>query len=586
VLEPVAETWLELQCETVPGVRQAVIVIAETGQALRTLAQWPAGIASPADLVAAGEAAIDELAAVAHPRSEDYFGTSSIVAVPFEVGRGIAGAVILCVEHDPDGSVEIVCKSLVDLLQPRIRSLEILAREAGSADLVVAALETVAAALEQQSLRGAAMTVATELATRLQCERVAIGIARGDRIRIEALSHVAVFDVRSALVRDLEAAMEEATDQDATVVYPPGLGTPRVTLAHVPLVRDHGSGVAWSVPLGSAGEIVGAMTFERFDGSLVEEESVRFCEDLGALLGPILALRRDAGAGWFERTRVSVRATLSKLRESGHLDLKAAVLGSLLLVAFLLFAHGEYRVTADARLEGRVQRAIVAGLDGFISEANARAGDLVQKGQILGRLEDRDLLLEQRGWTGRHAQLLKEYRGAFAGHDRSQAGILTARIDQAIAQLELLDAQLARTRLVAPFDGTVVSGDLSQSLGSPVERGEVIFQIAPLDGYRIILEVDERDIADIVVGQRGQLALSAFPEQQLQLTLQRITPVSSPSEGHNRFRVEARLDAQPGGLRPGMEGVAKVEIERRRLIWIWTHDLVDWLHLQAWAWMP
>jgi RND family efflux transporter MFP subunit len=430
------------------------------------------------------------------------------------------------------------------------------------------------------------MKVATELATRLNCDRVSIGLTRGDRIRMQALSHVAVFDARSALVRDLEAAMEEAVDQDATVVYPPIPGVPRVTLAHVPLVRNHGSGLAWSVPLGSAGETIGAMTFERPAGSPVDEATVRLCEDAGALLGPILTLRRDAGAGWFERARVSVRTTFTKLRESGHLDLKAAVADSLLVVLFLMFARGEYRVTADARLEGRVQRAIVAGLDGYISEANARAGDLVRSGQILGRLDDRDLLLEQRGWSGRHAQLLKEYRGAFAGHDRSQAAILTARIGQAVAQLDLLDAQLERTRLVAPFDGTIVSGDLSQSLGSPVERGDVIFQVAPLDGYRIIIEVDERDIADIVVGQRGELALSALPEQQLELTLQRITPVSTPSEGRNRFRVEAGLDAQPSGLRPGMEGVAKVAIERRHLIWIWTHTLVDWLQLQAWAWLP
>ena len=111
-------------------------------------------------------------------------------------------------------------------------------------------------------------------------------------------------------------------------------------------------------------------------------------------------------------------------------------------------------------------------------------------------------------------------------------------------------------------------------------------EIAPLDGYRIIIEIDERDIADIMPGQRGLLTLAALPEWPLQLTLQRITPVSTTGKGRNRFRVEARLDAQPKGLRPGMEGVAKVDIERRRLIWIWTHDLVDWLRLQAWAWLP
>jgi hypothetical protein len=35
-------------------------------------------------------------------------------------------------------------------------------------------------------------------------------------------------------------------------------------------------------------------------------------------------------------------------------------------------------------------------------------------------------------------------------------------------------------------------------------------------------------------------------------------------------------------LRPGMEGVAKIDIGRRRLIWIWTHSLFDWLRVWTW----
>ena len=39
-------------------------------------------------------------------------------------------------------------------------------------------------------------------------------------------------------------------------------------------------------------------------------------------------------------------------------------------------------------------------------------------------------------------------------------------------------------------------------------------------------------------------------------------------------------------LRPGMEGAGKINVERRRLIWIWTHDLMDRLRLWLWRWMP
>jgi hypothetical protein len=57
-------------------------------------------------------------------------------------------------------------------------------------------------------------------------------------------------------------------------------------------------------------------------------------------------------------------------------------------------------------------------------------------------------------------------------------------------------------------------------------------------------------------------------------------------EGRNYFRVEGGLDSVSPRLRPGMEGFGKIEVDRRRLIWIWTHDLIDWVRMKAWTWLP
>ena len=52
------------------------------------------------------------------------------------------------------------------------------------------------------------------------------------------------------------------------------------------------------------------------------------------------------------------------------------------------------------------------------------------------------------------------------------------------------------------------------------------------------------------------------------------------------FRVEARLDGLHTGLRPGMDGVAKIDIGERSLLWIWTHSALEWLRMAWWAWVP
>jgi multidrug efflux pump subunit AcrA (membrane-fusion protein) len=153
--------------------------------------------------------------------------------------------------------------------------------------------------------------------------------------------------------------------------------------------------------------------------------------------------------------------------------------------------------------------------------------------------------------------------------------------------MALIDEQLSRIEVKAPFDGIVVTGDLSQSLGAPVERGEILFEVAPLDSYRIILEVDERDVGQVVVGQGGTLALTGLPEEKLPIRVDKITPIAEAAEGRNFFRVEASLtDAAPTLLRPGMEGVGKVGIGQRKLIWIWTHKIAYWLRMFFWSWWP
>ncbi len=242
-------------------------------------------------------------------------------------------------------------------------------------------------------------------------------------------------------------------------------------------------------------------------------------------------------------------------------------------------------MSAKTFIEAHTQRVAVAPFNGYIAEARVRAGDLVRAGEILATLDSRDLKLEQQKWSSQKDQHVKQYNLAMAQHNAAQVKITAAQIAQADAELAMVEEQLARTHVRAPIDGIVVSGDLSQSIGAPAERGQVLFEVAPLDAYRVVLQVDEREAAEVAVGQRGKIALSAFPTRPLSFTVQKITPVSAAREGQNYFRVEANMEQAPAQLRPGMEGVGKIDIAQRRLIWIWTHRGIDWLRLLIWSWV-
>src|SRR5437899_672332 len=169
----------------------------------------------------------------------------------------------------------------------------------------------------------------------------------------------------------------------------------------------------------------------------------------------------------------------------------------------------------------------------------------------MATLDDRELRLNRLKWLSQQEQLVRQYHQAMANRNWAAVVILTAQIDQAKSEVSLIDYQLAHTRLTAPFPGIVVTGDLSQSLAAPVERGQVLFELAPLDSYRVVLQMDERDIAYVRVGEHGSLVLTGMPSEFLPFVVDKITPVSTAREGHNYFRVEAKLDQHLERLRPG-----------------------------------
>jgi multidrug efflux pump subunit AcrA (membrane-fusion protein) len=253
---------------------------------------------------------------------------------------------------------------------------------------------------------------------------------------------------------------------------------------------------------------------------------------------------------------------------------------------FFAFATGEYRVVATGQVEGAVRRSIAAPFEGFISEAPVRAGDVVRKGDLLAAMDIRDLTLERLRWVTERQQHLYEYDQALGNRKRADALKAQSLIDQAQAQVRLVDEQLARARLVAPFDGLVVSGDLTQSIGAAVRRGDSLFEVAPLEGYRVELRVDESQIADVAPGQLGELVVAALPDSVFPFTIDRITPVAAAHEGNTSFQVDGRLTRVSERLRPGMEGVGKIIVGTRRLGWIWFRSLLHWVRITSWKWLP
>ena len=445
-------------------------------------------------------------------------------------------------------------------------------------------LQLQAAVLSRQRLDEAAAAFATRLAEWFDADRACVGFTEDHYARVVAMSHGAALDAKQELNREVAAAMDEAMDQAATITFPAAMpGNPRITLAHAELARRNRS-AACSIPVANLGAIVGAVTLERASDRPLNPQEITLCEDIVSLVGPVLALKFESQRPWRARARQALRGAWSRLTGPGELRLKLGVAGAALFAAFVFLVPLRYDLTAPARLEGAIQRALVAASDGFIQQVSVRPGDAVREGQILVELAQQDLQLERSKWESELAQQTNAYGAALARADRSMLMVNHAKVAEARAQLDLIEKQIERAQIKAPFDGIVISGDLTQSLGAPVQRGNVLMVIAPHDRYRLIVEVDERDIVDVRAGVDGRISLAAMPGEALPFQTDRIAPLAVTREGRHFFEVEGKLDAGTGALRPGLQGVAKIEAGSRPLASRLFHRPLAWLRLKLWSW--
>ena len=584
-------SWLAILCMQIERVNGGLLLLGpDKDGAYVPAAVWPHAGRDLQYLSSAAERALTERRGIV--TSDEISGATrdqrTFVGYPIEVSGVLHGAVVL----DVAPNSELVVQRALRLvhwasawLVDQFRKRELDERKAQLARMALA-MDIVATAMQQRHFTASALAAANELAGRLGCDRVSIGFEKSGSAEVQAISNTATFDPKMDLARRIGDAMDEVLDLDVALVYPPRDDVEGAALAHSELAREHRNVAVCSVPLLDNGRTTGVLTLERSNGEVFDAETAELCKTVGGLLGPVLALKRDSERGLVRHTGATIQSGMQALFGPRHPGVKLIAVALVAVVLFFSFVTGTHRVAAKTVIEGAVQRVAAAPFDGFISQSFVRAGDTVRAGQVLTRLDDRDLKLEQKRLLSEQEQLTRRHRQALATQDRATMAIIAAQIDQVEAMLSLVTDKLSRATLLAPFDGIVVSGDLHQLLGTPVELGKVLFQIAPLDSYRVILQVEERDIAYVKVDQQGELALSGTPHQHMDFSVEQITPVSTAQEGRNYFRVEARLHSSSERVRPGMEGVGKIIAGESRLIWIWTHSLFDWLRLSIWKWLP
>lgn len=579
------DAWLAVLRDKFPLIAQAAILVESAdGKNYVPIAVYPQANSDMARMGQTVQRALADKRVVVQPCADPAHLWH--VAAPLAVHDRIAGSVVLeLTAHD-----ETLPFLLRELHWGSAWLSNLFARREHDAAIAASArslgvLEAIAIALRHERFQQALFDLSNELRRRFGGTRVAIGLMRHGEVKLTALSEAATFEKSSPLVHAYTAAMNEACDLAQPVeAAAPEHDAPDSFRAHTALLQRTGAGRLLSLPISQQAKCVAVVTVEREAPAPFGEEERKWLETFGALLAPVIAQRVDAERGSWQRLRDELRRFMGALLGPRHLLWKAGGLAAALAIALLVFLPVSYRVSAKTVTEGEIQRVAAAPFEGFLAASFVRAGDVVAKDQPLAQLDDHDLRVERAKWASERDQYDNKLREAMAGHDLTAMQVVGAQLREAQAQLDLLDDKLSRVKVLAPYDGVIVTGDLSQQVGTPVEAGKKLFEIAPLRSYRIILQVDERDIGQVRVGQPGELVMTGLAGDPMPFTVAKIMPVATAQDGRNFYRVEARLRQDSPLLLPGMEGVGKIGAGRRKLGWVLLHSLFDWLRLNLWSW--
>lgn len=266
-----------------------------------------------------------------------------------------------------------------------------------------------------------------------------------------------------------------------------------------------------------------------------------------------------------------------------------------------MVTEGTFTTTVEAKGQLKPISASVVSpsVDGTVASINVQAGQSVNEGDVLMTIKndelDRNVAEAQRAVTAAQEDLANAQKAAAAAQATptmdvdgasAAAGISAASADtntvsaaqrslaSAQANLDQANAKAASRTVTAPSSGSIV--ELNAKVGATVTGGMIMgegdtsggkqcMQIADLSKMKVTVQVGEKDIAKIAVGQSANVTYPAFPDIVSQGTITAIASVANSDAnggGSVTFNVDILIEAPDARLKPGMTAEVSVVTEQ------------------------
>ena len=221
-------------------------------------------------------------------------------------------------------------------------------------------------------------------------------------------------------------------------------------------------------------------------------------------------------------------------------------------------------LTASGYVVARRKAAVASKGTGTLVFLGVDEGDKVKKGQVIARLEDNDVaasrerarenlrvaeadLNEAKQSLERTRTLLKQELVAQADYDVAEARYkrVVSTIDAAKFAVKEAEVAVENTRIIAPFDGTVLKknadvGEIVAPLAGAASSKAAVVTIADMSSLEVDADVSEANITRVIPEQACEITLDAYPQQRYPGYVTKIVPTADRAKATVLVKIKFR----------------------------------------------
>ena len=425
----------------------------------------------------------------------------------------------------------------------------------------------------------ASTKLVNELTRGLKCNSVAVATQVKGKLKLQAISGINKLDRASGTYRNYLQTMRESVLREEQGVFPPiDTKNDHMLLAHKQLASVVQTDAVLSQPLvASDGEVVGAWCFTGPREMLQNDRFSRFVQTASTPAADALHTSKRAQRSWLRRKLSYIK---SKLTWFTSLMIPLGIIG----ICLLMLVPITYRVRCNCITEPVSRRYAVAPFDGLITSGYVEPGDLVKQGEVLAEIDGRTIRWELSGVVAEKMTSLRQREMELVEENIPKLFLAELENERLAAQESILKFKKENLQIRSPIEGVVLSGSLERSEASSVETGQVLFEVGPIDAFKVQIEIPADEIAQVQIGHPVKIWIEGNEETPLEAEIETMHPRSMIREAQNVFIAELKFDNIEDRFRPGMKGSVRIDCEKRSLGWSLFHKPINYMRSRFTWW--